>query len=136
MSHCDCYILSGFFGPPRANIRQLTNIAKVRSFRILVSCQHSDRTWLHVDDAAVLVGDEGRTLILQDTVDIQPNMLAAWITANGVRAMNEGGINFDRIPWLRPEEAVLGREGDNREWTTLGDTANGERWIEDDLYQF
>jgi len=51
-------------------------------------------------------------------------MLAARIAANEVRSVNEGGINFDGIAWLRPEEAVLGNEWDNCKWTALGDAAN------------
>lgn len=116
--------------------RALTNITKVRRLRSIASCQDSSGTWLHIDDAAVLVADDGTTLILQDGVDIQPNMLAAWITANEVRSVDEDGINFDRVAWLGPEEAVLGSEGNNCKWTAFGDTANGECWVENDLYEF
>jgi len=47
--------------------------------------------------------------------------------------MNEDGIDFDRIAWLRTEKAVLGSERSHRKRTAFGDTANGNRWIEDDL---
>lgn len=89
----------------------------------------------HLDDASIPVADDGTTRVFQDGVDIQPNMLAAWITANEVRSMNKGGINFDRIAWLRTEEAVLGNKRDNCKWTAFGDVTNRDWWVEDDLYK-
>jgi hypothetical protein len=62
----------------------------------------------HLDDATVLVADNSATLgVLQNTVDIQPNMLAARVTTNEVRSMDESRIDFDRIAWLRTEEGIF-----------------------------
>jgi hypothetical protein len=47
--------------------------------------------------------------------------------------VNEDSIDFDRIAWLRTEKAVLGSERSHYKRTAFGDTANGNRWIEDDL---
>jgi hypothetical protein len=95
--------------------------ARVRKKGLLL--QHLP--WLHLNNTTVFVADDGTAFtVFQDGVNVQPNMLAARITANEVRSVNEGGINFDRITWLRTEEAVLGNEWDNCKWTALGDAAN------------
>ncbi len=90
----------------------------------LLTCGDADTLADSVQGSSVSVADDGTTLVFQDGVDIQPNMLAAWITANEVRSVNKSGINLDGVAWLRAEEAVFGNEWNNCKWTAFGNANN------------
>jgi len=51
-------------------------------------------------------------------------MLAAGITPNKVRAMNEYGVDFGRVARFRAQEAILRGERDDGECTSFRDAAN------------
>lgn len=74
---------------------RLTNITEVRSLGIWRTAQNRRNSWREVDDPRVLVADDRTALVFQGAVDLEPQVLAARVSTDEIRAVGKDGVDFN-----------------------------------------
>jgi len=107
---------------------QLTDIPKIRRFRIRRASKHSTNSWSKRNDSTVLVADNCSTLVFEDAIHIETLFLSSTpyqiprfqyrggtltykilprrILTNEIRAMSKYGVDFDGVVGFGAEEGV------------------------------
>jgi len=110
----------------------LTNIPKANGLGVLLPCEDLRNLLVQLDLARVIQRDARAGLVFEEGLDVEAQELAGGIGADEVAAVEEGGVELQRVAGLGDQGP--GGDGDDGEAAgDLGGWAQGEGGSEDGL---